>query len=179
MSSGYERDDMQCCAVDDGVQCDRGVRNIKRMLCNKHNSRWQRNGSLETFTKYKSEETREQHRMKARQRREDQIKKLWSSLQCLCIHTHAEHQVKGGCLIEGCLCGSFSGASVDAIKQMINRMSNMGFIKPINNTAYCVHCQAYVDIGKWYHGNVVNRMREHLKSHQICSKALPRLGATG
>jgi hypothetical protein len=173
--SVIERPDMQCIAVDDGVQCTRGVRNIKRMLCNMHNSRWQRHGRLDGGRKYID---KEQQRQKSRHFREEQIKKSWSSFTCLCMHGFTEHQIKGKCLIKDCRCTLFSGASVTAVAQMKTKMTAMGFVKPIGDEAYCLHCQEYVQIGRWFDGNVIQRMREHLKYHLTPAHAISRYGAT-
>lgn len=175
----YERPDMQCIAIDDGVRCTRGVRNRKRMLCNMHNSRWQRHGTYGFGRHYIDEDSKKEHQRLARQRREEQLRKSWSTLMCLCTHPYGDHMTKGGCLIKNCPCRLFSGASVQAVKQMKDRMTMMGFTKPIGDRAYCQHCQEYVQIGRWFDGNVISRMREHLKSHLVPKRAIEIYRATG
>jgi hypothetical protein len=176
--SSYERQNMRCSAIDDGVQCERGVRNIKRMLCNMHNSRWQRHGKLGGGRKYIDADLKEQQRLRSRHFREEQIKKSWSTFTCLCMHTYAEHKIKGKCLKPRCRCKMFSGAGVEAVTQMRARMSTMGFVNPIGDKAYCLHCQEYVQIGRWFDGNVIQRMREHLKYHLTPTHAISRYGRT-
>jgi hypothetical protein len=162
----YERQDMRCIAVDGGAQCERGVRNQKRMLCNKHNTRWQRYGKVDCVRAYVTQDVKEEQRRKSRRLREEQLKKAWASLTCLCIHTYAEHKIKGRCcLTPGCPCKVFSSASVEAVKQMKDRMTMMGFVEPIGDEAYCLRCQEYIQIGRWFDGNIVQRMREHLRGH--------------
>lgn len=173
--SNYENQNMQCIAIDNGVRCERGVRNKKRMLCNKHNSRWQRHGRVDCIRPYVKQDKEEQ-RQRSRRLREAQLRKAWSSFTCLCTHTYEDHRIKGGCLVPNCKCTLFSGASSIAVKEMKERMTIMGFVEPIGDEAYCQHCQEYVQIGRWFDGNVVQRMREHLRYHLTPKYAVSRYG---
>jgi hypothetical protein len=167
----HERSDLQCIVIENGVQCDHGVRNKSRMLCTRHYSRYQRSGGVDLLLPNGGSLPRRKQQTLL-QRKEDKLKEDGSSVVCLCTHVFLKHSNRNGCRENRCRCKKFESTNVILLAQTIQSMRKIGFSNPLNDSALCLACDTYVVVGYWHDRIAIKRMKEHLRLYHLTRRNL-------
>lgn len=155
--------DFTCIVEEDGVICGDPVRNLKRMYCQKHYARWQRNGHP-----YVSRNCEAKKRKEARRRtKELRLEAEGKSKICICAHSLGEHSLNDNCTIIGCKCWEFNSANADLFHKTMFKFESLGFYYPLNDTAVCTFCSERIRIGSWIDPIAIRRIREHLRMKHV------------
>lgn len=174
----YEKADQQCSVIENGVQCNHGVRNRKRGLCSMHNARFDRNGHT-TVILPKGGSLPKKIRMKRKEALQMKRQEQGLSLMCFCSHAFLKHHADQGCKHEGCKCKKFDGTNALTFYTAVDVATRLGFTSFLNDTAYCARCNSFIRVGCWYDQLAVGRMREHLKVHLMEGRKSAPSSATG
>jgi hypothetical protein len=161
-----ERADLQCKVIENGEQCNHGVRNVKRMLCVKHYARWQRNGHVDVILPNGGSQPKNRREVAAVRRQNTLATKGLSTI-CLCTHRFLEHYVHAKCRVKGCECRRFESTSEAALLLATFKMNSIGFFEQLNDNARCRYCRETVRVGYWYDQYAINRMREHIRLYHL------------
>lgn len=167
----HETDRLQCSVVEDGIQCNHGVRNVKRLMCSKHYARLQRNGNAGLVLPNGGSLSRQRQNEIAEHRSQILIEQGLSTI-CLCSHVFLKHSPRKGCREKHCKCNKFEGVNPTMLFQTMAKMKRLGFSDPLNDSALCKNCSQFIRVGKWYDQISINRMREHLRLHILTNRNL-------
>jgi hypothetical protein len=154
----HESSELQCIVIENGVRCDHGVRNKLRMLCTKHYCRYQREGEVVLKSSV--------HRAELR------LIEKGSSVICICAHAFLKHTPKNGCKDIQCNCKKFESTNEIMFYETLQRMRQIGFTTPLNDTALCNRCDQFIRVGYWHDQMSVSRMREHLRLSHLSRRNL-------
>ena len=174
-----ENPNYQCTAVENGVRCDRGVKNVYRGLCAKHLARLLRHGTTDSNSKGESKKERAERADKRREERAargalaiaNMRKKNGWSDTCFCTHIFDSHgPVTGSCQEPGCKCSEYDCSNPGKIAEFFAKAAKLGFSKALNDTAYCNRCSKFIRVGHWHNPETIGRMRLHLREHMAGSR---------